>query len=343
MVPFGGSRRLIEQRTRPKLTKNMNAQMQRMLAVSGVVLTCVLPAHGQVNPIGAASNAVPQTRTEITINDTGTMPENLTSSRDGTVFFGSTAKGTIYRAAPGVAQADAWIHASTNGLSNVLGVLADDKSNTLWVVSNVAGGRGAPATGQMALRSFDLKTGASREIYPAEGGGTLNDIAIGADGSVYVSETFGGRILRLKQGATALDVWVADPQLRGVDGLSFLADGALYVNNFFNGGLLRISVKADGAVGEIVPIETSLKFTRPDGLRTSTSNTLLQVEGQGRLTEIVITGNHGQVRVIKEGLTRAIGVTQVGAIAYVLVERLKAVAVPIAASPAEVPASAVGH
>lgn len=284
---------------------------------------------------GAASAARPQNRAEITINDTGTMPENLTSSLDGTVFFGSTAKGNIYRAAPGTTQAEAWIQASATGLSNVLGLLADDKSNTLWVVSNVAGGRGAPATGQMALRSFDLKTGADTGTYPVAGGGTLNDVAIAADGSVYVSETFGGRVLLLKPGATAIEVWVADAQqLRGVDGLTFLADGALYVNNFFSGALLRIPVNADGTAGSIVPIETSLAFTRPDGLRTSTANTLLQVEGQGRLTETTITGNRGQVRVIREGLTSAIGVTQIGPLAYVLVERLKAVAVPIAASPA---------
>ena len=74
-----------------------------------------------------------QNRTEVTINDTGVMPENLTSSQDGTVYFGSTAKGTIYRAAPGAAQAEPWILASATGLTNVLGVLADDKTNTLWV------------------------------------------------------------------------------------------------------------------------------------------------------------------------------------------------------------------
>jgi hypothetical protein len=84
-----------------------------------------------------------------------------------------------------------------------------------------------------------------------------------------------------------------------------------------------------------VPIETSLKFSRPDGLRTSTSNTLLQVEGQGRLTEIKIEGNRGEVRVIKEGLNRATGVTQIGATAYVLVQQLKAVTVPMTESPAQ--------
>jgi len=58
-----------------------------------------------------------QGRTEVTINDTGVQAENLTSSQDGSVYFGSTAKGTIYRAAPGAAQAEPWIQASASGLT----------------------------------------------------------------------------------------------------------------------------------------------------------------------------------------------------------------------------------
>ena len=126
-----------------------------------------------------------QTRAEITINDTGVQAENLTSSQDGSVYFGSTAKGTIYRAAPGASQAEPWIQASTAGLSNVLGVLADDKTNTLWVCQNNTGGRGgAPVLGQTALRSFDLKTGAAKGTYRfAANGGVCNDMAVATDGT----------------------------------------------------------------------------------------------------------------------------------------------------------------
>src|SRR4051812_50219084 len=44
-------------------------------------------------------------------------------------------------------------------------------------------------------------------------------------------------------------------------------------------------------------------------------------EGRGRLTEITIDGDRGEVRVIKEGLANAAGVTQIGETALVLVER----------------------
>ena len=293
---------------------------RQLITVAVLALAGTLPARAQ-------------DRTEITINDTRVGSENLTSSRDGTVFFGSMAKGTIYRALPGGAQAQAWIGAETAGLTNVTGVLADDKSNTLWVCANAPFGRGAAAaTGQTALRAFDLKTGAAKGTYPFPDGGLGNDVAIANDGTAYVSDTMGGRVLRLKPGAQSLDVWVADPALRGIDGLSLLGDGALYVNNFFNGKLQRLAVNADGTAKPIVEIQTSLPFSRPDGLRTSGPKTLLQAEGSGRLTEITINGDRGDVRVVKDGLTRASGVTQIGGAAWVLVEQLKAVMVPLAAS-----------
>ena len=56
--------------------------------------------------------------------------------------------------------------------------------------------------------------------------------------------------------------------------------------------------------------------------------TLIQAEGQGRLTELTIDGNRADVRVVKDGLTAASGVTVVGDTALVLVERAKAVVVP---------------
>jgi streptogramin lyase len=151
------------------------------------------------------------------------------------------AEVTIYRAAPGASQAEPWIQASTAGLTNVLGVLADDKTNTLWVCQNSTGGRGGtPVAGQTALRSFDLKSGAAKGTYPfPTNGGVCNDMAIASDGTVYATESFGNRIHRLRPGATALDVWATDPQLAAVDGVALLADGAVYVNTFMSGRLGR--------------------------------------------------------------------------------------------------------
>jgi len=306
--------------------------MHRWITLSGlaafVTMACTAPG-------------IAQSRTEITINDTDVSPENLTSTADGTVYFGSRAKGTIYRARPGAAQAEPWILASSHDLTNVLGVLADERSGTLWVCSNAQGRPGGPTTGETTVRAFDLKTGAQKARYPVPGGGLCNDIAVASDGTTYVTESFGGRILRLKPGADSLDVWLADPQeLAIVDGVSLLADGALYVNTYFTGRLYRIPVQPDGSAGAPQQLQTTIPMERPDGLRAVGPNVLLQAEGGGRLTQITIEGTRADVRVVKDGLTGATGVTLVGEQAFVLVEHLKAVAVPYRAAAPVADASA---
>jgi len=198
------------------------------------------------------------------------------------------------------------------------------------VCQNATGGEGgAPMVGQTALRSFDLKSGAVKGTYPFPPNSRIcNDIAVSADGTAYASESYGGRVHRLKPGATRLEVWASDSALEVIDGLAFLADGSLYVNNFTTGRLFRIPVSADGTAGAIVPIGTSMPLVRPDGLRTAGPQKLIQAEQQGRLTELTINGNRAEVRVLREGLTRAAGVTIVGDSALVLVEFTRAVVVP---------------
>lgn len=271
-----------------------------------------------------------QGRAEVTPSDTAARPENITSRRDGTVYFGSMATGTIYRAAPGASRAEPWILASTAGLANVLGVLADDRSNMLWVCQNVAGRRGgAPVAGQTALRSFDLTSDAATGTYPFPAdAGYCNDIAVAADGAVYASESYRGRVHRLRPGAAALEVWASDSAINVIDGLAFLADGSLYVNTFDTGRLYRIPVNADGSAGAVVRIETSLPLVRPDGLRTAGARTLIQTEQQGRVAELTIEGTRAEVRVLRDGLPRASGVTLVGESALVLIDFAKAVVVP---------------
>ena len=103
---------------------------------------------------------------------------------------------------------------------------------------------------------------------------------------------------------------------------------SVYVNTFFAGRIFRIRVSPDGSAGALEPMETSMPLSRPDGLRAVGPRTLIQAEGQGRLTELTISGNRAEVRVLREGLTAATGVTVVGNTAFVLVDRARAVAVP---------------
>ena len=153
--------------------------------------------------------------------------------------------------------------------------------------------------------------------------GAVSHIAIAKDGTVYATDTFQARVLRLKKGAAALDVWAADPALLNTaDGIAVLDDGSVYVNSVGQGFLARIVVQPDGSAGAITKLESSQPLSRPDGMRSVGSRTMLLVEGAGRLDEVTINGNRAEIKVLKDGLAGPTAVTLVGNMAYVSEARL---------------------
>ena len=74
-----------------------------------------------------------------------------------------------------------------------------------------------------------------------------NDMVVGADGSLFVTNSLAPQILRLKPGSTQLEVWLENPASEqppqgapGLDGIAFGGDGNLYVNTFANGDFFRV-------------------------------------------------------------------------------------------------------
>ncbi len=276
--------------------------------------------------LSASASAQPA---EITINDTMVSPESITSSADGAVIFGSTTKGNVYRAAPGAASADVWISASAAGLQRVLGVLADSAHQTLWVCTTAAAALGATAAGETGVKAFAMPAGTPKGSYQFPGNrGLCNDIAVAPDGTVYATDTQGGRVLRLAPGAAQMTEWAASPLLASADGLVVLSDGSVCVNTFSSGTLVKIPLASGGSAGEPVKLETSRPLVRPDGMRTVRGNTLLLVEGDGHLDEVRVEGSRAEITTLKEGFMGVTAVTLVGGTAYVLEGRTKATAVP---------------
>ena len=255
---------------------------------------------------------------DITIHEEKPFPESLSSTPDGTLYIGSVTKSEIFKAPKGAATAEVWIKPGTGGLQRVLGVLADTKSGTLWVCSD-KNGNGAPS----ALKAFDLKSGAPKGSYDFPGDNTLcNDIAIGPDGTAYASDTLVGSINRLKKGVSALDVWIKDAKLAGIDGLAFADDKTLVVNTVTTNHLFRIPVGKDGSAGSIAEIKPSQPLMRPDGMRSVGRNEFLLIEGAGRLDHVTVTGDDAKIDVLKDGFNGPTAVTRVGDIAWVLEGKL---------------------
>jgi hypothetical protein len=259
-------------------------------------------------------------RGDILIDGTGVHPESVTSSKDGSLFTGSVP-GIIYRAGPKDDKAIPFIKPDAeNGLRSTYGVLADDASGRLWVCSvpPFGGPRPAGPPAPTELVAFDLKSGKLIGRWPFPGGtGTCNDIAIGADGAAYATDTPGGRIVKLPKGGNALEVAVADDRLKGIDGLAFGADGALIINNVQKNELWRVTLPDAGKPAALTLLAASRKMEGPDGIRNIGGNRFLQAEGTGgRITLVTIKGDNAQIDVLREGLDSSPGVTLVGDTVY---------------------------
>ncbi len=196
----------------------------------------------------------------------------------------------------------------------------------MWACSNDLSALGvviASSETGSALKGFDLKTGQGKVSAKLPGDHTLcNDIAIGADGSAFVTNSAAPQILRLPPGSNQLEVWVNDPLLAppasgaGLDGIAFGTSGSLYVDTYTTGELFRVDV-VDGKAGKVKKLKPSRPLTLSDAIRPLGGNEFLIVEGAGRLDRMRIQGDGAVIETLKDGYAVPTGVAVVGHTAWV--------------------------
>ncbi len=255
----------------------------------------------------------------MTIADSKVFTESISADAAGNLYAGST-KGIIFRAAPGADKAVAWIRPDdTNKIKSLLGVLADDKSNTLWVCS-IPGFGGPPGSGgESAAVAFDLRTGGFKARYVLPGSNaTCNDLTVASSGKIYIAETSGGRIFSIAPGASEVKLEVQDAALNGVDGIAFTADGKLYANNTRANTFFRVNLDGSGTYQSLSKLNASLPLKGPDGLRLYKGNQLLQAEtGNNRIALLTINGDNVDVKVLSDTFQGGPAcVTHIGDTAY---------------------------
>jgi hypothetical protein len=225
----------------------------------------------------------------------------------------------VTKVAPG-GKAEQFIAPGANGSRSVLGLLADEKSGFLYVCSNDITGFGVPGPGDTKgawLKTFDLKSGAPKGSFAlADAKSLCNDIAVGSDGTAYVTDSFTPNVYSLKPGGTALEVFATDPMLGpakdgvGLDGIALGSDGNLYVTTYIPAKLFKIAVK-DGKAGAVSELKPSRAIDHADAMR-SFGGSLLLIEGNGKLDKVTVKGDDAEIETIKDGFDEPVSVTQVG-------------------------------
>jgi hypothetical protein len=237
-------------------------------------------------------------------------PESITIAPNGDLILGSTGSPKIYRAKKGSAQPTVFVDAGSEGAVYFLGVLADAPTNTLWACQIYP----SPSEDKerSALRGFDLKTGAAKFRWELPGANNLcNDFVVGPDKALYISDTFGAKIWRLKPGASTPEVFSDDRTLLGIDGITFIGD-TLYENNVIFNKLYRLPVDADGKAGRPVDIWLDKPIKGPDGMRAANGKLFLAENAAGNIDMVTVTGDTASVTVLKKGLASPTSVEPAG-------------------------------
>ncbi len=114
------------------------------------------------------------------------------------------------------------------------------------------------------LVEIDLAEGKVLRRLEAKGAKLLNDVAVGEDGTVYVSDTLGSAIYRLAPKAKRLEVFMKGPELESPNGL-YVRRGRLYVAAW---GLAAedLSTKTPGRLYSIDLETRELEYVTPEPL-----------------------------------------------------------------------------
>lgn len=285
---------------------------------------CALGTAGLALMLAVASGGIARAQTAPVSVPDKSFPESVTSTSDGTLYAGSFNRGGVVKAASG-GKAEQFIKPGAGDSRSTLGVLADEKGGMLYVCSNDLSGLGVAGPGDAkgaALKLFDLKSGVLKGSFALKDPKSLcNDIAVGSDGTAYVTDSFTPNVYSLKPGGSALEVFATDPALTpakdgvGLDGIAFGSDGNLYVTTYIPAALFKIAVK-DGKAGAVTALKPSRPLDHADAMRTF-GDSLLLIEGNGKLDKVTVKGDEAQIETIKDGFVEPVSVTQVGNTAWV--------------------------
>ncbi len=108
---------------------------------------------------------------------------------------------------------------------------------------------------------IDIISGRIVKTFPVENAEFLNDIAIGTDGSVYISDMATNKIHVIKKDKSQPEIFLDDNTIRGPNGL-YIEGEYLLIGT--NNGLYRSRLD-NGRLLRIIPVSGGIDGLKPDG------------------------------------------------------------------------------
>jgi sugar lactone lactonase YvrE len=283
------------------------------------MMTRIISLAGALALMATAALANSATTLErISLPPGGVYPNGITHAEDGTLYVGQITQGSILRRTPDGIWST--LHPGADAIFAGTSLRLDEERNILWGASPDFLPQGQPRP--PSIFAVDATTGKLlRAVAVTDGFG--NDIAVEPEGSILVTESVGGRLMRLKPGAETFETLLQDNRLThesgiGAGGIALADSGAVAIGNFSSGQLFHYQ---DGALREIA---LPRRIENPDGMRFAQDGSLIVLEsaadtGNGRVLRIADPFGAGerQIEVVAENLRSPVNLTVRGNTAYV--------------------------